>query len=609
MPQTDTPNKGRHSVQVDDSQMIGQVLDGRYRIDEIIGRGAMGVVYRGEHVAIRRPVAVKVLHASLAGVPELRGRFEREALAIGRIDHPHCVGVFDFGALPDGALYLVMEYLQGESLGDLLHHEHLLEPRRALHILRGVLRGLEHVHSQGVVHRDLKPENILLVNQDGDPDFAKILDFGIAKLLESGADEGVTLTQAGMAFGTPLYMAPEQALGNPLDGRADLYGLSVIGFELLTGAPPFYSDDKITLLSMHTSRPLPAMSEIAPEGVRIPRAIEELIRKGLAKRPSERFADAAAYGTAIDDALLASSADEMLGEVVSSSGPATLPQTLDQPTESTEPTVAAEPDPGEGDPVPNLLARWPRWIAAAAVLALAIAAVQHLRARGDEAQRVDPGQAATAAAGALDRGNPTAALKLLEESPGQTASDPQAQLQRGHAYAALRDPRAVSAYGAALTLLPELERDPALRANLAAMANDKDPATSAAAFELLITRTQVSEARARLAAATVDPIAEKRAALLALVERLELSEPIDWLTVYALDLEQGKSCEERRPAIAKLRALGDPRAVELLEKAIERKGKTAPWKGKAVNQCLFDDARAALDFLRRVPPATSNSLP
>ncbi|MBP6843904.1 MAG: serine/threonine protein kinase, partial [Kofleriaceae bacterium] len=195
------------------------MIDGRYRLDALLGKGGMGVVYRGEHVAIRRAVAVKLLHPTLAAMPELRSRFEREAIAIGRIDHPNCVDVSDFGKLEDGSLFLVMELLDGRSLGDLMDADAPIAPHRALAILRHVLSGLGHAHAAGIVHRDVKPENVYLVPKDGDPDFAKILDFGIAKVIGGGEiDDGVKLTQAGVAFGTPIYMSPEQAIGNPLDG-------------------------------------------------------------------------------------------------------------------------------------------------------------------------------------------------------------------------------------------------------------------------------------------------------------------------------------------------------------------------------------------------------
>jgi serine/threonine protein kinase len=357
-----------------DTQRVGQLIDDRYRILGVIGRGGMGTVYKAEHVAIRRIVAVKLLHASLARVPEVSRRFEREAFAIGRIEHPNCVNVSDFGRLPDGSLYLVMEYLEGRALSDELTVRGRIPPARTLHILKHVLRGLGHAHANEIVHRDVKPENVILVEYDGDPDFAKILDFGIAKLVGSAAQAGGSerLTQAGMAFGTPIYMSPEQALGQQIDGRADLYAASIMAFEMITGVPPFQSEDKIEVMSMHASRPLPTMAEVAP-GLEVPAIVEQLLQHGLSKRAAERFPHAAAYITAID-AVLAEIAPAVpvhaRGDTVPA-GPPPLPgHVVLTPLPMTPPA-----HPSVATPMPHQLASdAAAGAAAAAVLEAALAA-------------------------------------------------------------------------------------------------------------------------------------------------------------------------------------------------------------------------------------------
>src|SRR6188508_1544055 len=158
----------------------GQLIARRYRLGRVIGRGGMGIVFEAEHVTIRRTLAVKLLHVSFGELGDAAARFEREALTAGRLKHPNCVAVSDFGQLEDGTLYLVMELLSGRSLGALLDDSERLPPPRAIHIARQILRGLSHAHSLGVVHRDIKPDNVFLVERDGDPDFVKLLDFGIA---------------------------------------------------------------------------------------------------------------------------------------------------------------------------------------------------------------------------------------------------------------------------------------------------------------------------------------------------------------------------------------------------------------------------------------------
>ncbi len=282
------------------ANIVGKTIDGRYHIVKEIGTGGMGRVYLAEHIHIRRNVALKLLHPVLTQFAEVGERFAREAVAIGRINHPNCVGVSDFGALEDGSLYLVMDYLEGKSLGDLMEDEPVVSPLRALRIGRHILRGLGHAHDVGIVHRDIKPDNIVLIEQDGDPEFAKILDFGIAKIIgDAEQDSGLRpLTQTGMAFGTPTYMSPEQAAGNPVDGRSDLYSLSVVLYEMIAGRPPFVADDKLEVLGMHRSSTVPPIEEIE-----IPDAIERVIRKGLEKDPAARYADAAEYIDALDGCL------------------------------------------------------------------------------------------------------------------------------------------------------------------------------------------------------------------------------------------------------------------------------------------------------------------
>ena len=212
--------------------LLGTILAGRYRIEQLLGSGGMGAVYRAEHVHMRKAVAVKVLHREMTAFPEVVARFEREAVAAGRIDHPHVVSASDFGQLEDGSFYLALEFAEGHSLAKLVHTEGALQPERALRIARQIAEALQAAHGVGIVHRDLKPENVMLVVKDSDPDYVKVLDFGIAKIKVEGAAEQPALTQIGTVFGTPEYMSPEQARGEPADARADLYTVGVILYEM-----------------------------------------------------------------------------------------------------------------------------------------------------------------------------------------------------------------------------------------------------------------------------------------------------------------------------------------------------------------------------------------
>ena len=261
-------------------------------------------MYLAEHVAIRRPLALKLLHPEVEGIDGISQRFQREAFAIGRVDHPNCVNVSDFGQLEDGTLYMVLEVLDGVPLFDLLDEERRLGWRRALHIARHVLSALAYAHDAGIVHRDVKPENVILVEQDGDRDFAKILDFGIAKLFDDAhVEAGITgLTQLGVTIGTPTYIAPEQAFGQPVDARADLYSLSIMLFEMIAGAPPFEADAVIALLTMHATAEVPRFRDVAPR-VQVPPEVEAMIRRGLEKKKEDRIQNAVEYIAQIDQAL------------------------------------------------------------------------------------------------------------------------------------------------------------------------------------------------------------------------------------------------------------------------------------------------------------------
>src|SRR4051812_18935518 len=258
----------------------------------------MGRVYRGEHTGIGRAVAIKVLHADLNRNREAAQRFQREAIASGRLDHPNIVGVSDFGVLDDGACYLVMEVLEGESLGDRLARDQRIHWVEAIDILRGVLNGLRHAHERGVVHRDIKPDNVYLAHKDGDP-VIKILDFGIAKLY-AGSDDDPASTRAGLTVGTPAYLSPEQAVGGAITPASDLYSASIVLYEMLAGRAPFEDRDPLAMLGAHVSRKPPRFSVIAP-GVEIPAPLEAIVQRGLIKIAADRLNSATDYLAALEE--------------------------------------------------------------------------------------------------------------------------------------------------------------------------------------------------------------------------------------------------------------------------------------------------------------------
>jgi serine/threonine-protein kinase len=283
------------------ASLIGSTLSGRYRIDRLLGEGGMGAVYEAEHTHMRKKLAVKVLHPEMSRLPEVVARFEREAMAAAHIDHPNVAGATDFGKLDDGSFFLVLEFVEGQSLRDALGPGRL-ELGRALHVSLQIAGALLRAHALGIVHRDLKPENVMLVDRENDPDFVKVLDFGIAKVpvgllaseepaasAASGAPK--ILTQVGMVYGTPEYMAPEQALGQPVDARADLYSLGAMLYEMLAGTRPFDNESKVALLGMHVTARVPPFGERAPEA-KIPEEVEAIVMRLMKKEAKERFPDA-----------------------------------------------------------------------------------------------------------------------------------------------------------------------------------------------------------------------------------------------------------------------------------------------------------------------------
>jgi serine/threonine protein kinase len=236
---------------------IGQeILNGQFKILQRIGTGGMGSVYKASQPEMNRMVAVKILHTKLTDRKDLASRFRREARALSHLSHPNTVKVMMYGELDNGALYIVMEYLEGRNLHQIIKREGPMPLERAIPVLLQVCGALQEAHELGIVHRDIKPENIFLTKSAGMEDFAKVLDFGLAKVTERELRPGsIMLTQEGMVFGTPEFMSPEQAQGLVLDARSDIYSLAVILYEALTGKLPFEGKTPMEYIQLHVSSP------------------------------------------------------------------------------------------------------------------------------------------------------------------------------------------------------------------------------------------------------------------------------------------------------------------------------------------------------------------
>jgi serine/threonine-protein kinase len=268
---------------------VGTTLDGRYVLSAHLATGGMGAVFRAHHVHLRKDVAVKVLRADLTGSPDIVERFRREAEIASALEHDNIVRVTDFGRSESGHLFIVMELLSGESLFERLRREGFLPPEEAVPILWQICAALEAAHALGVIHRDLKPENVFLARTGSGREVTKLLDFGIAKITDPAKESE---TQAGIVVGTPEYLSPEQAMGTPIDGRADLYAVGLIAWRALAGRHPFKADDARSLLMMQATRPVPRLTEARPDLADHP-ALVEVVARACAKEPGERHQTAA----------------------------------------------------------------------------------------------------------------------------------------------------------------------------------------------------------------------------------------------------------------------------------------------------------------------------
>jgi serine/threonine-protein kinase len=270
---------------------------GSYRLGAILGEGGMGSVYRAEHRALGRKVAVKILHPALARDPELVRRFFGEARVVNAINHQHIVEIHDFVLEPGGRSYFVMELLDGQDLVE-AREQGSFDLTRTLDIAIQTCSALQAAHEKGVIHRDIKPENVMLIERDGRPDFVKLLDFGVAKMPHSGI--GPARTVAGMIVGTPEYMSPEQAGGRPVDARSDIYSMGALLFWMLTGHVPFEASGFDKLIVMRLTSAPPRLPAVGPGGERRPASLARLVARCLERNPADRFQSMAEVSAALE---------------------------------------------------------------------------------------------------------------------------------------------------------------------------------------------------------------------------------------------------------------------------------------------------------------------
>jgi serine/threonine protein kinase len=420
--------RDRHSDAAEE-RLDGRVLAGKYVVLDRIGAGAMGAVYRARHTALDKIVAVKVLHRPLVNDPELVQRFQREALAASRLDHPNSIRVLDFGQEPDGVLFIAMDYLDGRDLLKVLNDEWPLPVDRVVGILAQTLSALAMAHDLGVLHRDLKPENVMILRgrtEEGAPvDLVKVCDFGIAKIVERSADPAEPPSRrhstGGVIVGTPAYMAPEQATGAALDPRADLYSIGIVLYQMLTGRPPFDAAAPLAILIKQLNEAPVPPSTIRPD---VDPRLEAVCLRALRKNPDERYQNAREMRSALRS---------IAGEAALQSSPASaVPQQPTFPPSAFSPparTLAATRPTEPSRRVPAPLSR--RTIAAVTALGIAagvgaLASRLHRTRESPDVAVASPASARTAEEGSAtaEREEPRLTTRTATADPLAQAAEP-----------------------------------------------------------------------------------------------------------------------------------------------------------------------------------------
>lgn len=557
---------------------IGTTIDERYLLHEKLGAGGMGAVYRATHVLMDKPVAIKLISRELTHLPQVVGRFEREARSASRLSHPHCITVTDFGRTEDGTLYLVMELLDGEPLEDMLNRLGTLPPPLAIYFTKQILDGLGHAHMAGIVHRDLKPANVMIVNQGEKQDFAIVFDFGIAKIATDTTTDN-KLTQQGMIVGTPAYISPEQALGDDADNRADLYAVGVMLYEMLTGDVPYRGAQAVDVVTMHISAEIPSL----PPGRRYPIGLRQVIEKAMAKKPADRYQTADEFLSAM--LALDFGQTEFIRKkgrgrhflLFALLGILALVSILGvwyhwdtEPKQTIQP-ISYQTIKEETETEPESIEVTQKH-------------VDDLITKADEQIRL---------------GIPMEAVNTAREALKQNSDEPMGHLLLGHAlFLSNKRLEAMTAYEKALEMNVEMTKDERLLTHLKEAlkwdgANEK--AATMLSEKFGSTGVDLLKDRANSALSDKGERNVSRKALIAVGKEDE----IDWVATLTADFNDFKACAKRRQIIHQMEETKDPRFLSLLEAQRPAKGR---WM-KAY-KCIEPDVEQAIRSLRATVQVT-----
>lgn len=570
--------------------MVGTLLADRYRVDQLLGEGGMGQVFRAEHVHMRKAVALKVLHRELTMQPEIVARFEREAVAAARIEHPHVAAATDFGRLADGSFYLVLEFVEGESLTALMAKQGRLPVARALAIARQISDALCAAHEAGVVHRDLKPDNVMLVERENTSDYVKVLDFGIAKLQSEDSSEQPVLTKAGTVFGTPEYMAPEQAQGAVADARADLYTLGMMLYEMLSGRTAFADPELIVVLTRQMTAKPPALpTDVEPE-------VSELVMTLLEKNPADRVQTALELRDRLDGLLGGPPSSSVLSQAYSAALPEIHESSESSPMRAHLESLAGSARMELIGALPRVRAQLmrplevrghtlPLWIPLA--LALGVLIIGFVALGGDDAVETANAAPTTDATDASDNGEEAAErLKALvtQASRGDRAAlgelrslaakDPQAWMALGRGYARLKHFEAsLEAYDQAVELDPALGADPELLRAVWSAAGQPGEFDKAFALAEKLGASGADLIFEWWTSRKGDPSKKADAARLeAALEKPALKQSMSPALGVALELNRAKGCASFKQAMSTAAEHADARSLGKLQPLTQKSG-------------------------------------